>query len=477
MDEIVGSGSFGDVVQESDKYVIKTYRNVPDDEYAMASFIREVSVLSYMKMVSIPGTLKLFDVKQNQMKLNLMQTDLRMFIHHARQRRIHYMSKLLTSVNQCHISGILHRDIKPSNILVDTVKKKLILCDFGTAYMYYIHNNESSIIKIKKSTSYTTKVYLHPKLMGGKQLYYKYEMDAWSILMIWADLLNLSFWTNLLMLPDHSEKAILKYYENIDVDMIKKEMIEKSIYEEEMNAFCKTYTMLMDMDFSIIGRSVMTLYEIFDSSIFVMRTPNTIYTSSYFVYSIESKDTYDHDPLIMTNSEREGACNWLLCMIYKYKLCISIYFYILQLWNRLNSHKYKYVKDEMNDYDSMKLLLPCIIIYLFLFDLQDHVHMDTIIYEWNKYFHSSSIVITDVKQYIITILSYYHPCIFTPIHSIYCPFQVDHEMFPIYMNISIHFSKTLTWNTKKALDKHNDILCNMYMKDKVKHYKFYYYKH
>ena len=112
MNEIIGSGSFGDVVQESDKYVIKTYRNVPDDEYAMASFIREVIVLSYMKMVSIPGTLKLFDVKQNQMKLNLIQTDLRMFIYHARQRRIHYMSKLLTTMNQCHVSGILHRDIK-----------------------------------------------------------------------------------------------------------------------------------------------------------------------------------------------------------------------------------------------------------------------------------------------------------------------------------------------------------------------------
>lgn len=44
-----------------------------------------------------------------------------------------YMYQILRGLNYITTLAIAHRDIKPQNILVDLVKNKAVVCDFGSA--------------------------------------------------------------------------------------------------------------------------------------------------------------------------------------------------------------------------------------------------------------------------------------------------------------------------------------------------------
>ena len=43
------------------------------------------------------------------------------------------MYQILRGLNYVTTLSIAHRDIKPQNILVDLVKNKAVVCDFGSA--------------------------------------------------------------------------------------------------------------------------------------------------------------------------------------------------------------------------------------------------------------------------------------------------------------------------------------------------------
>ena len=44
-----------------------------------------------------------------------------------------FMFQILKGLNYIASLSIAHRDIKPQNILVDLVKNKAVVCDFGSA--------------------------------------------------------------------------------------------------------------------------------------------------------------------------------------------------------------------------------------------------------------------------------------------------------------------------------------------------------
>ena len=67
-----GSGSFGDVVYINDKHVEKTYRNVPSSVDSLVCFIKETSVLSFIRTSQLPMGIKLLDVKENKIKMGLL---------------------------------------------------------------------------------------------------------------------------------------------------------------------------------------------------------------------------------------------------------------------------------------------------------------------------------------------------------------------------------------------------------------------
>jgi len=44
-----------------------------------------------------------------------------------------YAYQLFRALNYLTMLSISHRDMKPQNVLVDLVKNKVIICDFGSA--------------------------------------------------------------------------------------------------------------------------------------------------------------------------------------------------------------------------------------------------------------------------------------------------------------------------------------------------------
>ena len=278
-----GSGSFGDVVYINDKHVEKTYRNVPSSVDAIVCFIKETSVLSFIKTSQLPMGIKLIDVKQNKIKMNAMETNLYEFMNYAKQERIKYISKILHQVHSIHKCGILHRDIKPANILVNPAKEKLILCDYGSAYVYMNHQVESHHISFLKTSGYTTKIYLHPELMRLKKGYYMCELDAWSVMMIWAQMLDISLWRNLYN-TNHSDEKIIEFYDTFLLSDIGKEMREKHVPEDEITAFCDVFTTLLHIDFDEKNRDVIHIYDIYHHNIFKRSVSPPLYSSPYFKF-------------------------------------------------------------------------------------------------------------------------------------------------------------------------------------------------
>jgi len=44
-----------------------------------------------------------------------------------------YSYQLFRALNYLTMLSISHRDMKPQNVLVDLIKNKVIICDFGSA--------------------------------------------------------------------------------------------------------------------------------------------------------------------------------------------------------------------------------------------------------------------------------------------------------------------------------------------------------
>jgi casein kinase II subunit alpha len=56
----------------------------------------------------------------------------------------YYMYELLKAVDFTHSKGVMHRDIKPGNIMIDPIKRKLTLIDFGCSEFYF-HGREYTL--------------------------------------------------------------------------------------------------------------------------------------------------------------------------------------------------------------------------------------------------------------------------------------------------------------------------------------------
>ena len=84
----------------------------------------------------------------------------------------YYIYEILKGLDFWHSRGVIHRDIKPHNIMIDPVKRKLRIIDWGLAEFY--HKGEEYNVRV------ASRYFKGPELLIGYKTY-DYSLDMWSL--------------------------------------------------------------------------------------------------------------------------------------------------------------------------------------------------------------------------------------------------------------------------------------------------------
>ena len=92
-----------------------------------------------------------------------------------------YIYQMLKGLDYLASLSIAHRDIKPHNILVNRAKKKVVICDFGSA---------KQLIKGQTNLAYIcSRCYRAPELIFGATDY-DAQIDMWSLGCVIIQMIN-----------------------------------------------------------------------------------------------------------------------------------------------------------------------------------------------------------------------------------------------------------------------------------------------
>lgn len=197
----LGEGMYGIVYEATspssqDKYAIK--RNIKDDDVSFMSSIRELDILTNMKIHPNIISLKKISVGDDtfQRCMSPLQNrkdqdnddihfifekaeyDLHGLIHENKTQEYkdykRYMMDMLLGLKFLHQNNIVHRDLKPANVLIvnDSDRKRAKLCDFGLAKQYTLQGGQTP--------NTVTTWYRCPEILLGYENYGK-ECDIWSL--------------------------------------------------------------------------------------------------------------------------------------------------------------------------------------------------------------------------------------------------------------------------------------------------------
>ncbi|KAL5702146.1 non-specific serine/threonine protein kinase [Ranunculus cassubicifolius] len=140
--------------------------------------VREVAV---MHRLNHPNIVRIHEVMATKSKIYLVMEYVRggdLFTKIARKGRLseamakRYFQQLVTTIQYCHVKGVVHRDIKPQNLLLDQ-EGNLKVSDFGLAGLQEPVNN--GLLQ----TACGTPAYTAPEVVGRKG-YAGPKADAWS---------------------------------------------------------------------------------------------------------------------------------------------------------------------------------------------------------------------------------------------------------------------------------------------------------
>ena len=130
-----------------------------------------------------------------------------------------YAAQLLTSLKQLRHLGIVHADIKPDNILVTADKRKVMLCDFGSA----------DDVKNCEITPYlVSRYYRAPEISLGHE--YGCAIDVWAIATTLFEMYSGDF-----MFKGESNNDMLKMIQDIkgpfSTKMIRRSTLRETHFE------------------------------------------------------------------------------------------------------------------------------------------------------------------------------------------------------------------------------------------------------
>ena len=83
-----------------------------------------------------------------------------------------YGKQLFSGLSYIHAQGILHADLKLDNIVISTDKKRLKICDFGSAILSHELSN------VRDTTELVSRFYRAPEIIMGDTP--TYGIDIWS---------------------------------------------------------------------------------------------------------------------------------------------------------------------------------------------------------------------------------------------------------------------------------------------------------
>lgn len=190
--EKLGQGTYGQVYKAlsratGEPLALKKIRIVYEEgEGVPGTAIREVSLL---KECDHPNVIKLHEVFSNASALYLvfefLDMDLRIYMKRfgafADPKTLRTSAcQCFSGIEYCHSHRVLHRDLKPQNVLIDVVKLRLKLADFGLARAFSV--------PLKAYThEVVTLWYRAPEILLGQSKYAN-PIDIWSLGCITAEM-------------------------------------------------------------------------------------------------------------------------------------------------------------------------------------------------------------------------------------------------------------------------------------------------
>ena len=226
--EKIGGGSFSSVykyerIEDKKIFAVKIISKDNLDSTSKANLKNEISIL---KLVSHPNIIHMDGFFETQDKIYFvieLIEDCDLF-NNIVNRKIFddfELKKLSKTIAEClaylHVLGIVHRYIKPENILCDKQSDRLVLTDFGLAYIVLPNS--------KLVDTCGTLDYVAPEIINLQG--YRCETDIWSLRII----LYLVYYGRLLFCSDTDTTTIYNIlYQEININENKNMLANNLIF-------------------------------------------------------------------------------------------------------------------------------------------------------------------------------------------------------------------------------------------------------
>jgi serine/threonine protein kinase len=197
----IGDGAFGSVrwavsISDGNFKAIKSIRSLRSKTLSLVLFreMQSLRILAGNMMI-----LHLYDLFPDESCLNLVldyvSSDLNKVLTLSRKQKHllsprliqSYMNMILSGICYMHSKNIIHRDMKPSNILINALGR-IKLSDFGLARVFTSDRGTKEMNSHIMSHEVATRWYRPPELLLSTNSY-GYEVDAWSVGTIIAEML------------------------------------------------------------------------------------------------------------------------------------------------------------------------------------------------------------------------------------------------------------------------------------------------